>query len=222
MQYDDPNSTRRNLVMTSMAFIVLNAAGTEPASGDRAPTSIFYVSLKNPGAIVIIGTICLFWFAYRYWQRSPETYEESLKKRGFSGHSMQVVKLYKNDFYSEEVTITQPNRTKVTVFLVPHLESIKTLKPVTMERQIRKAPAEVVKLSGDRMPLTDEQREALIGNYKKPCALLCILFANSIRKKTLDASHSYAEWLVPWLLFLAASALAVMNSWSYISHWMSN
>lgn len=65
--YSDQNATRRNLTVTSLAFIVYyQGEGYVPDDVVKMP--LINVIIDNPGFLTVFAWTMIFWFAVRYWQ----------------------------------------------------------------------------------------------------------------------------------------------------------
>lgn len=65
---DDPRPVRRNLILTSVAFIVYFIADgyISHKDGYKISLSIVNIHFDNPDVLIFSAWIILFWFAWRY------------------------------------------------------------------------------------------------------------------------------------------------------------
>jgi len=67
MAIHDNNPERRNLVVTSLAFIMFYL-GDGSINDDAIKIQLINITFNNPEFLRITAWIMLFWFALRYWQ----------------------------------------------------------------------------------------------------------------------------------------------------------
>ncbi len=75
---DDPDPHKRNLVVTSLAFIIFYFADGQVT--DTVQLSIVSVTFGNPAALAIAAWVLLFWFALRYWQAQELSWRREFRK----------------------------------------------------------------------------------------------------------------------------------------------
>lgn len=63
----DPNASRRNLTITSMAFIIFYW-GEGTIIGETIKLPLINVALDNPSFLTGLAWFMISWFAFRYWQ----------------------------------------------------------------------------------------------------------------------------------------------------------
>lgn len=66
MAFQDANPERRNLSLTSLAFIVYFYAGGR-FDESEVTLSVINASFDRPLVLAVIAWLALFWFIYRYW-----------------------------------------------------------------------------------------------------------------------------------------------------------
>jgi len=75
MAIHDNDPERRNLVVTSLAFIMFYL-GNGVISNNVIKIQLINITFKNPEFLTVTAWVMLFWFALRYWQthQNSETF----------------------------------------------------------------------------------------------------------------------------------------------------
>lgn len=87
MAIHDSDPERRNLVVTSLAFIVYYLAGGY-ITDNNVRMQIVNITFDNKAVLAVFVWVMLLWFAWRYWQTH--------KLKSYSGGGSQVTLLNKN------------------------------------------------------------------------------------------------------------------------------
>lgn len=66
MAFQDTNSERRNLSLTSLAFIVYFFSGGK-FKDSSVSLNVINATFERPLILAVIAWLALFWFIYRYW-----------------------------------------------------------------------------------------------------------------------------------------------------------
>lgn len=66
MAFQDSNPERRNLSITSLAFIIFFFAGGR-FEESKVTLSVINANFERPLILAVIAWLALFWFIYRYW-----------------------------------------------------------------------------------------------------------------------------------------------------------
>lgn len=88
MEFQDNDPERRNLVMTSFAFILYSWGGGSFDDGD-INFQIVNLHFSNTIALAVIAWVMLFWFYYRYWLKHSDTFRKKFTEEisKYKGHS---------------------------------------------------------------------------------------------------------------------------------------
>ena len=84
----DNNAERRNLIMTSMGFIVY-VLGDAQLLNQQLQMGIVNLKFENMKFIIIIMWLIFFWFLWRYWLKTKKNHSEF--RRSMSDHSIMMV-----------------------------------------------------------------------------------------------------------------------------------
>ncbi|EQB8880484.1 TPA: hypothetical protein ACTGGT_003544 [Vibrio cholerae] len=79
MTIQDSNPERRNLVVTSLAFIVYFFAGGS-FTENEVRLHVVNVHFDKPEILAYIAWFLLFWFLFRYWQKHNGDFSKEFKK----------------------------------------------------------------------------------------------------------------------------------------------
>ena len=105
MAIHDADPERRNLVVTSIAFIIFYM-GNGVIDGNEVRIQLVNISFQNPWVLAVAAWLMLFWFALRYWQTHPDIVFKEIKDNilSFSNHSVMINYIEKttNLKYKEE------------------------------------------------------------------------------------------------------------------------
>jgi hypothetical protein len=84
MAYEDSSPERRNLVVTSLAFIAFTYAGGK-FNDNTVQLSVINAVFTRPAVLIVMAWAMLFWFIYRYWQINSGAFSVEFRKefRGF-------------------------------------------------------------------------------------------------------------------------------------------
>jgi hypothetical protein len=78
MAIQDSDPERRNLLVTSLAFIVFfYAGGSFPENEVRL--QVINASFSDPKVLCVIAWVLLFWFLYRYWQTHSSSFSDGFE-----------------------------------------------------------------------------------------------------------------------------------------------
>ncbi len=89
MAYQDSNPERRNLVLTSVAFITYFFAGGEFLE-NTVRLHVINVAFSKPEVLGFIAWTSLLWFLFKYWQVNSEKFINEFK--------IELNKVYCRDF----------------------------------------------------------------------------------------------------------------------------
>lgn len=93
MPFEDPNHTRRSLVVTSTAFIAFSLGGGH-IKDNSLSLPLVNIEFAHVWVLAGLAWIGLFWFAFRYWQEHWQTYRSNRfeeKRKIFEGHHLSKV-----------------------------------------------------------------------------------------------------------------------------------
>lgn len=76
MAIQDPDPERRNLLVTSLAFVMYYLAGGHVAD-NNVRVQIVNITFDNKLALAVFAWVMLLWFAFRYWQTRESTFFHS-------------------------------------------------------------------------------------------------------------------------------------------------
>ncbi|MEM7014441.1 MAG: hypothetical protein AAF585_23520, partial [Verrucomicrobiota bacterium] len=79
MEYTDNSPERRNLLVTSIAFIAYCYAGGA-ISENLVSLSVVNVKFANTALLGWGAYLVLIWFGYRYWVKNGGKYSDAAKK----------------------------------------------------------------------------------------------------------------------------------------------
>lgn len=120
---DDPNPYRRNLVVTSMAFIAYNIGGGE-IEGDTISISAVSIRFTKPEMIVVLAWVTFFWFAYRFFLSHKQGYFRYVinESKNLGGRPYLIKRLERAKQTVREPEIKDPSLWgPVKVGSVPHI-----------------------------------------------------------------------------------------------------
>ena len=95
MAIQDTDPERRNLLVTSMAFIVFFYAGGS-FSENEVRLQVINASFSNPKVLGVLAWVLLFWFFYRYWQKHSSSFS--------NGFESEIHRFYKKTYFSKYVS----------------------------------------------------------------------------------------------------------------------
>lgn len=183
---DDPYHHRRNLILTSLAFLLYFLAGGH-IYGEEAQIrlSIVNVGISRPWVLGVFAHLALFWFAFRYWQDS-----EPIKVKIKSDLSSAVYRHYaKIKRPGKQVIGPQPSRITSLFFT---------------GTQIKKAPlVEMREHSGGARSTSSTDVSAIPGNV--------FWHGIGVRKELFLHGESIAGQLVVWLIFWFAFTVTIIH-----------
>jgi hypothetical protein len=74
----DSNAERRNLVLTSLSFIIYNLAGGKlPDGSTELKLNVISLEFTKPEYLLFFAYLMLLWFLLRYWQTNKNKYIEA-------------------------------------------------------------------------------------------------------------------------------------------------
>lgn len=77
-QYSDANPARRNLVLTSIAFIVYYL-GDGRLTEKKLQIQAVSITFDNTTALIVLAWLALFWFALRYYQTNKNLLRKAVR-----------------------------------------------------------------------------------------------------------------------------------------------
>lgn len=87
----DSNPERRNLVITSLCFVIYYMADGQFDDTNNIKLHVINVSFNNTEFLRYFALFMLFWFLFRYWQASRGTFKNNFKKELESLHTLPSV-----------------------------------------------------------------------------------------------------------------------------------
>jgi hypothetical protein len=182
MTYSDSNHERRNLVLTSLAFIVYYVAGGK-FIGDELKLGIVNIGFEFPERLSYFAVVTLIWFGIRFWQET----------HGWSGF------------------IAALEEEKFSIKKSKYLEKfIKTRKDIGLEKVIRVTNIKVENThTRIEYDLINEhgsfQQNATIDIPKAEEAQpqVTVLY-RALKAKALFTRSCFSNYLIPYTLFAAA------------------
>lgn len=93
MPIHDTDPERRNLVITSLCFIIFIFADGQIASSE-VKLQIINVSFNSPTVLVIFAWIFLLWFALRFWILNSDKFVPAFREELKGLHTNKAVILY--------------------------------------------------------------------------------------------------------------------------------
>jgi len=95
MAIQDSDPERRNLMVTSIAFIAFYfAGGSFPEKSVRL--QVINAEFTRPSVLCLIAWIAFFWFIYRYWQTHNGNFTTSSKNEFFKWNGRTFIRKYIN------------------------------------------------------------------------------------------------------------------------------
>lgn len=79
MAIQDTDPSRRNLTVTSIAFIVYSLAGGS-FTNNEIRLQMINMNFSNPEFLVLAAWVSLLWFAFRYWQTRELSLLDTVQK----------------------------------------------------------------------------------------------------------------------------------------------
>lgn len=108
MTIQDSNPERRNLMVTSIAFIAFfYAGGSFPDSSVKL--QVINADFSRPDVLAIIAWTALFWFLYRYWQIHNGDFSEGFREEFSEWKENQYIKNYVTKRIGEELICPNNN-----------------------------------------------------------------------------------------------------------------
>lgn len=212
MQFDDTDPHRRNLIVTSLAFIVFEVGGgrvpdcTEQVDSCSSSLKLSFlnVELTNLGWLYAVAITVLIWFAYRYRQKCP---------RALTILNQRLRQHLSDYFHKRPIAISHtpthrylvPEPKSDTTFL--NIES--TLKSFKVQ-QYERGSSDHDYIVGFSYTATDysglDERLAYFKSIRNR-----LVVGWRVRTAVMKETEDFADWFVPWVLFWAAFAIAVLN-----------
>ena len=93
MAFQDSNPERRNLVVTSVAFIAYYYGGGELANNSIS-LPVVSIRFANTGFIAAMAWAALFWFLYRYWLLHSGEFVKNFASEVYSYHDKPYIERY--------------------------------------------------------------------------------------------------------------------------------
>ena len=185
MPISDSNPERKNLIITSIAFILFYVAGGR-FDGDEIRIIVVNLSFSRPEALVAFSWVLLFWFCLRFYQKSNKKFIYELKREAGRSTVPQSLDVLACNLAKEQ--LQGANRSdhinkKIKVMATNLFEEV----PISvtcnfMENSNGSVHQERVLITGIR------------GFYYRYQALLTQIFLG----------NAFAELAVPYLLFILA------------------
>lgn len=217
MAPDDSDPHRRNLVVTSLAFIAFQVGGAripdcsdaDPSCGDAHLRLAFLnVELTNLGWLYALAVVALFWFGFRYKQKCPGAARKlSNSLRGSVTKCCYWKPLVVHQKDDQEMRFAPVARHPVTFFNIE--ASLSKGKPGSVSRQRREGDP----YSTGVIP--EENLESLSETLKErltPTQGYVVESGLKSRWDTMWNGSVFADWVVPWLLFWWAAGIAMWNA----------
>lgn len=104
MSMEDSNVERRNLMVTSIAFIAYFYSNGKIASNE-VQIQVINVVFSDPTVLVAMAWILLFWFFYRYWLAHQGDFRKGFNKELYSLIDTKILQ----DFLSKKLEPPQPS-----------------------------------------------------------------------------------------------------------------
>lgn len=206
MAIQDADAERRNLVVTSLAFLIFYLADGK-VSGSSIALQVVPVTFGNTLALVVFVWAMLLWFALRYWQTHRAHYSQAL--RTYCGTFNSETKAstrylidgegllpfhkedgtYQNGFKSDSLS-WEGSQLCVKYELVHEFEAL----PNRGVRIIRHAPAPILPLKGS-CGIKIRMRYFLLFAIDTP---------------------GFTSFAVPYLLFFSVLVVAAMKQYGFL------
>lgn len=93
MAFQDSDPERRNLMLTSLAFIAYFFAGGE-FKETTVRLQVVNVNFTRPEILALISWMTLFWFLYRYWQTHTGAFEKGFRAEFYKFYTKPYISRY--------------------------------------------------------------------------------------------------------------------------------
>ncbi|WP_147456307.1 hypothetical protein [Stutzerimonas nitrititolerans] len=95
MAYEDSDPERRNLMLTSLAFIAFSLAGGEFRE-NVVQLQVINAHFTKPNILAVMAWMMLFWFIYRYWQKHSGNFTKEFKSEFAEWQHKEYIRNYFN------------------------------------------------------------------------------------------------------------------------------
>lgn len=209
----DNNAERRNLVVTSYAFIAVSIGDATMSKG-VVTLSLISVEFQNIEYLVLLAWLTLFWFMFRYWLTHKGLFTTNLKKEVKKFDDDPLIRKYFRDRMGAE-PLLKINHSSDDAESGYQLETLSTQSFKSgvglvwrgATRVRRNEEGKIISTTGG--PVTDENKNLLekgvlvLNDFRGRWITLRLIIRCFYREE------SFSSYLVPYLLFIAAVILAM-------------
>jgi len=209
----DNNAERRNLVVTSYAFIAISVGDATLTKG-VVSLNLINVEFQNINHLVLLIWLTLIWFLYRYWLTHKGIFIKTLKDELRGYHTDPIVRGYfKTRMGAEPLPVIKltPHGDEKGYYLEGiHAQSLlKGLslvwRGVSSVRRDKLGSIEVTSTAtlNDEHQQPRKRGKLVLNDLRGRCLTLRLIIRSFCKEE------SFSAYLVPYLLFMVAVIVAL-------------
>lgn len=220
MAIQDTDAERRNLSVTSIAFIAYFAGGGFVDGAINL--GVINATFSKPKVLAVMAWVILLWFFYRYWVTHKKAFSKAYWSEINELKNHSIIRRYVNQNLPQDSKLLplinkEPNNDEDKGFVVDSMKKVDKAVVVVVDHADKVERSATGEISSYHMPkglklVTAKQRGDIfqeIIEFNDLSGKLVLICINAIYCFNF---RSFSDYIVPYVLFLLVLVLA-FDSW---------